>query len=391
MNLIELNSSNERLQLLKKIAQPFQERAYEHDLQGSFPKENIADLVNSGYHVLTVPEKYGGKEISLLEMVKAQEIIAEMDGSTALSIGWHVGIIKGIHDSKSWDEPLYERVLRDVVENGALINSASSEKATGSPTRGGKPETKAKLAGKHWVITGRKVFATMAPVLDYFIVTASITDSDKVASFLIHKDMEGVSIEETWDSIAMRATGSHDLVLNEVKVPKEMLIEYIIPGNKRAEGWLLHIPACYLGIAKAAFRYAVNFSLSYSPNSIERTKTISDLPNVRQKIGDMYLKIIQCEHFLYSVARKWDESGYEERQKMKPELSAAKSSITNAALEIVDLAMRLTGLYSLSQKNPLQRYYRDVRAGLHNPPMDDVTNMLLADVAIAKMRQEKNP
>jgi alkylation response protein AidB-like acyl-CoA dehydrogenase len=67
---------------------------------------------------------------------------------------------------------------------------------------------------------------------------------------------------------------------------------------------------------------------------------------------------------------------------MKPELGAVKLSVVNQAIKVIDLAMRITGARSLSQKNPLQRYYRDVRAGLHNPPMDDMTIMQLADQSV---------
>lgn len=67
---------------------------------------------------------------------------------------------------------------------------------------------------------------------------------------------------------------------------------------------------------------------------------------------------------------------------MGPELAAVKHSVTNSSLKVVDLAMRVVGAGSLSIKNPLQRYYRDVRAGLHNPPMDDMTIKLLAKNAI---------
>ncbi|MDA6141548.1 acyl-CoA dehydrogenase, partial [Escherichia coli] len=86
----------------------------------------------------------------------------------------------------------------------------------------------------------------------------------------IPRDTPGLSIEETWDMIAMRGTGSHDLVLEDVWIPKEYLAEYI-GGSKKpgANGWLLHIPACYIGIAIAARDYAVEFAKTYSPNSIE--------------------------------------------------------------------------------------------------------------------------
>ena len=59
----------------------------------------------------------------------------------------------------------------------------------------------------------------------------------------------------------------------------------------------------------------------------------------------------------------------------------------NKALEIVDLAMRIVGARSLSKQNPLQRYYRDVRAGLHNPPIDDMTITQLANTSIGKIGQ----
>ena len=69
---------------------------------------------------------------------------------------------------------------------------------------------------------------------------------------------------------------------------------------------------------------------------------------------------------------------------MTNELGAVKYTITNSAIDIVDKAMRIVGAKSLQRQNPLQRYYRDVRAGLHNPPMDDVTILKLAQTAIQK-------
>src|SRR5699024_4857951 len=106
---------------------------------------------------------------------------------------------------------------------------------------------------------------------------------------------------------------------------------------------------------------------------------IADFPSVRERIGKMQLFILEMSTLLYTVAQLWDERNETERQLMGVELSAVKLSVVNKALEVVDLAMRIVGARSLSAKNPLQRYYRDVRAGLHNPPMDDMTLMALAD------------
>lgn len=388
MNLLTTSSFEERNQILADTVEAFSNRADKHDLEGSFPFENFNDLRAINYHALTVPKKYGGLGISLYEMIRHQETIAMADGSTALSIGWHMGITKHLGENQVWQEEKYRAFAKEVIENGALLNNAATEPATGSPTRGGRPETVAKKTQEGWVINGRKSFTTMAPILDYFVVSASIDGTDQVGNFLVKRSREGVKVEETWDSIAMKATGSHDLVLENVHVAEDDLVEKITPGNKPAAGWLLHIPACYLGIAQAAKKQALEFATTYSPSSIKGT--IADLPTVKQRIGEMELRIMESKYFLYAVAKQWDEGSEEERQKMKPELGAVKLSVVNKALEVVDLAMRIVGARSLSQKNPLQRYYRDVRAGLHNPPMDDMTIMLLASSAIEQLKNASN-
>ncbi|MGG0716943.1 acyl-CoA dehydrogenase family protein [Robertmurraya massiliosenegalensis] len=362
------------------MSERFLTRAAKVDEEAAFPFENIEELKASGYTQLTVPKEFGGEEISLYELVRLQEQIAIGDGATALSIGWHMGILKNLAEKRIWSEEIYKRILED-VKKGALLNGAASEPQTGSPTRGGKPTTTATKSENGWILNGRKTFTTMSPVLDYFIVSASVKDSDVVGNFLVQRSLPGVDIEETWDSIAMRGTGSHDLVLKGVEVKSDDFVERFVPGKKSANGWMLHIPACYLGIAQAAQKYAITFAKSYSPNSI--SGTISDIPSVQQRIGEMELNILEAKHFLYSVAKQWDSSTEEERMRLNAELGAVKHSVTNKALHVVDLAMRVVGARSLSQQNPLQRYYRDVRAGLHNPPMDDMTIQMLAKKAIA--------
>lgn len=366
------------------LSKRFLSRAHQVDIEGSFPYENIQDLKDTGYTSLSVPKKYGGQEISLYELLRLQEKIAEGDGATALSIGWHMGIIKNLAEKEIWREPIFEK-LCEAVKKGSLINGAATEPSTGSPTRGGRPETTAVKNGDRWIINGRKTFTTMSPVLDFFIVSATIKDNNQVGNFLVPRSAEGVEIEETWDSIALRGTGSHDLLLHNVVVPDECYVERLGKEGKRANGWLLHIPACYLGIAKAAKNYAIEFALEYSPNSIEGS--IIDLPNVKQKVGEMELKLMQSEYFLHAVAKQWDYSDEQARGEMGPILGAVKLTVTNTAIAVVDLAMRIVGARSLSLKNPLQRYYRDVRAGLHNPPMDDMTMQMLANNAIQSYRK----
>ncbi|WCK55250.1 acyl-CoA/acyl-ACP dehydrogenase [Aneurinibacillus sp. Ricciae_BoGa-3] len=368
------------------LAERFKERAPIHDAEGSFPFENFEELKQSGYLKLTTPKEYGGEEISLYEMLLAQERIARGDGSTALAVGWHMGLMLNLRITRPWPEELFAKFCRDVVENGAMINSFASEPVTGSPTRGGKPATTAERTDSGWVITGRKTYSSLSPILDQFIVSASIAGEDKVAEFLIRKS-DRVHIEETWNTLGMRATGSHDIILDHAEVPANAFIREFIPGkskgDSRGNGWLLHIPACYLGIAVAARDFALNFVRSYRPNSLQ--KPIAELPHIQEKIGQMEAELKTARTLMYAVAARWDDNPGE-RGDLADELGLVKYTATNSAISIVDKAMRVVGGASLYRTYPLERMFRDVRAGLHNPPMDDA---VIRNLALSALNEKK--
>ncbi|WP_462422000.1 acyl-CoA dehydrogenase family protein [Salinicoccus sp. Marseille-QA3877] len=375
---------SERLNLIEETAKQFKETAQKHDENVTFPFENFEKLKAIGYPALSIPREYGGAGISLVELMKHQETIAKYDGATALSIGWHMGIIMDLGEKKTWDAEKYKKVATDVIENGALINNLATEPATGSPTRGGKPETTAVKDGDSWILNGRKTFATLSPILKYASVSATIEETGEVGDFIVDTDLEGASVDETWNSVAMRASGSHDFIMEDVRVREEDLVSFRTPGKKDPSGWLLHIPACYLGIAKAAQEAAVKFATTYSPNSIKGT--ISELPNVQEKLGRIEMAVMEADAFLYTAAKEWDDSTPGERNKMGAKLGAVKTSIVNKAVEIVDLSMRVVGAKSLNADNELQRHYRNVRAGLHNPPMDDMVIISLAKHSIERLK-----
>ncbi|OPH56864.1 acyl-CoA dehydrogenase [Paenibacillus ferrarius] len=370
-----------------RLAARFAERSAQHDTEGSFPFDNFADLREAGYLLLTVPRAYGGEEASLYEMVLAQERLARGDGSTALAVGWHVGLLHQLRYTNAWPASLYERFCQESVETGALVNHLASERATGSPSRGGRPETKAVAAEGGWLLSGRKTYSTLSPILTCFTVSAAIEGTEETGEFFVRVGT-GVRVEETWNTLGMRATGSHDVVLENVFVPDDQVVH--LSGAPRQErtpddgGWLLHIPACYIGIAYAARSFAIQFASQYRPNSL--TTPIAELPNIRRQIGEMDIALATARTVLYSVADRWDREP-ERRAALKPELGLAKHVATNHAISIVDTAMRIVGAASLSRSLPLERMYRDVRAGLHNPPMDDVVVNGFAQRALDEVKQ----
>lgn len=371
---IRSEAEQKRLDQVELLAERFATRASLHDQAGSFPFENFNDLRESGYLKLTVPRKYGGDEISLYEMVQVQERLAYGDGSTALAVGWHLGQILHLRMTGKWPEELFANLCHDIVHNGSMMNVFASEAGTGSPSRGGKPETTAVRTLGGWLITGRKTFSTLSPILDQFVVTAYVPEEDTVSEFLIRRS-DRTTIEETWNTLSMRGTGSHDVVLKDAFAPEQFRITG--SGMDDGSGWLLHIPACYMGIALAARDYALDFAKSYKPSSVQAS--IATLSTVQQSIGKMEAELRTARAMLYEAAERWDNAP-SIRSDMRAQLGLAKYTVTNNAITVVDLAMRIVGGSSLSKDLPLERYYRDVRAGLHNPPMDNtVLNQLAAE------------
>ncbi|ARD47324.1 acyl-CoA dehydrogenase [Sporosarcina sp. P37] len=348
------------------------------DRLSKFPKENIKKLVEMGYTALTLPKEFGGAGITVTDMVLFQETIARFDSATALAIGWHQGVVGELYESRKWTEEQLTQ-FSEAIQQGALVNRSVTEAQTGSPTRGGRPQTNAVRTADGWVITGEKTFTTMAPALTHILVSVWIEEKQKVGFFLLPRESEGLSIKETWHMISMRGTESQTLVLDQVKAAPDQLVEVNdAPRGDKQNGWILHIPSCYLGIAQAARDYAVQFASTYQPNSLN--EPIASLFSIQTQIGKMDLELIKARHLLYDIAGIYDNPA--RRVHLQNELGVAKSIVTNSAIEIVNLAMRIVGAKSLELSNPLQRYYRDVRAGLHNPPMDDMTITKLAQAAI---------
>lgn len=370
------------IELADTLAEIAAERADAHDRAGTFPHDTFAALHARGYLALTVPPEYGGGGASPLEVMLAQEHLARGSGSVALGATMHLGIIGGLAASRHWPPTLLERVFADVVERGALINSAASEPDLGSPSRGGMFHTTATRDGDGWRINGRKTWTTMSPGLTYAIVLLTIDENGNTSrgQFLVPMDTEGVVREENWDNLSMRSSGSNDVVFDNVFVPDDHRLPQPkgLPGMQGSD-WSLLGSAVYLGIAQAARDFAVEFAKSRVPSGLGTP--IAELQSVQHRIAQIEILLAQARSLLYMTAETWaDQSG--QRDAMAWQMAAAKYTVTNNAISVTDQALRVVGSVGLQRSLPLERYFRDVRAGLGNPPMDDVALTLIGKTAL---------
>ena len=241
------------------------------------------------------------------------------------------------------------------------------------------------------MLDGRKTFTTLAPVLRYFIVLARIDgpggEPPDLANFVIYRDDPGARVVETWDSLGMRATGSHDFVLDGCRLPAGRLLtrrRVDEPDPKSAAGtaWFaLGLAATVIGVAQAARAYAVGFARERTPNS---ARTISAYPGVRERVARIDLLLQRSRAEVADAVRAWEGRATAAAEGMGPleRVAVAKVDTVNSCIEAVELAMRVVGGVSLQKSRPIERYWRDVRAPLHNPPLEDRALEWLARAAL---------
>jgi len=367
-----LRSFADAITQVEALAARFAERAPRHDREGSFAFENADDLRAAGLPRLPVPTALGGDGFNLFQCVQVLRRIARADASTALGLAMHIHVIGTLAETRAWPEPTFARLCEEVVRDGALVNSAASEPEMGSPSRGGLPATTAVRTAGGFVLNGCKRWVTYAPALRYFLVTAQLDGG--IGVFAVANDAPGLALIDNWGhSLSLRASGSFDVQLQDVFVPAEWHVEQREVGQARRGGLPAGWPTCafaavYLGVGEGALLALADYARHRTPTALG--KPIAELPALQRSIGQMSVALRAARSVLEETAHRWSEQP-DARPLMEAELAAAKHLCTNAAISATDIALRAAGAGGLDADLPLERYFRDARAGLMHPPQDD--------------------
>ena len=383
MDYPKTRRQSEFVAVAESLAGPIAARAEAVDRAGAFPYDNFREMHEAGYLAVTIPRDLGGMGADVLEYALAHERIARACGSTALASNMHLSLIGRIAETGMWPAETVGRVTRDIVAHGALLNSANSEPDLGSPSRGGLPSTVAERTGAGWVINGRKRWTSLAPALTYLLVMATVVDGDppRRGNFLVPAGTPGVRVEETWDNLGMRGTASDDVVFTDVEVPLEALVPIDgsdVPGD--GLGWsAFGGAAVFLGIGQAARDEAVRYARERRPNGM--AGPIAELQTIQHRVARIELDLLQARALLYATAEWW-LARPEERNANMWRLAAAKYAVTNAVIRATDEALKVTGSAGLAATSPLQRYFRDARAAIGQPPLEDVALTTIGKAAL---------
>ncbi len=370
--------------LATSLAQQFASRADEADRDGVLPAEDVTALKESGYLGISVPREFGGYGLSLRDCVAAQLALAQGSTSTAIVAGMQVHIFGHQREVRTWNDVWYEEFCR-LAASGSLFNSIASEPAMGSPSRGGLPATTAVPAkdGDGWIVNGRKTWSTGGKHLTHMLVRVDLDGEGGVV--LVEQDMPGVSWVTTWsDSLSLRASDSHDVVFKDVRIPQNYVVERGGRSSQPNLWFPMIMSTIYLGAAIAARNRVIQFALERVPTALG--KPIATLPKIQRQIGEIDVSLQAARSLLYDVAGEWSGDDAD-RKKMSARIAAAKTMVTETANKVTDQALRIAGGSSITKALPLERYFRDVRAGSMQPPSGDTALEMVGRAAIAEFEE----
>ncbi len=192
----------------------------------------------------------------------------------------------------------------------------------------------------------------------------SAADPGQVSQFLVPAG-HGVRVEETWDALGMRATASHDLHV-DVTVPAGALLGGVeglaLVVAQLAPHWMVaSYAAVYVGVARAAVDAAVEHV---------NARKLGHLPAIRARIGRADAAVAAAHLAVLEAARRVDEApGDAETNRW---VWRAKLLAGTTAAEVAASMLEAAGTSAMRRGHPLERLYRDARAGSLQPATSDV-------------------
>ena len=333
---------------------------------------------------LVAPTAQGGGGATLATARRVIAAVARGEPATALILTMtylqHHSLTRS--DSR-WPPHLRERVARDAVARGALINALRVEPALGSPASGGLPATVARRDGNGWKIDGHKLYTTGIEGLTWLAVWARTDEAaPRTGVFLVPRHAPGVRVIASWDHLGLRASGSHEVVFENVAVGADHAVDLRAPADwapdagsqtdidahATQQAWMtVLLGSLYDAVAQAARDWLVDFLNQRAPGSLGAP--LSTLPRVQEHVGEIEA-LLRTNRVLLDDATASVDGGHAQPG---TDSGLIKYTVTNNAIRAVELALQLTGNHGLTRQNPLERHYRDVLCSrIHTPQNDAV-------------------
>ena len=366
-------------EMTRKMVRDFAEdkiqpRAIEIDTKAEFPEDLFKEMGELGLLGIPFPESVGGSGGDTISYALAVEEIGRVCGSTGLSYAAAVSLgaspiyVFGTEEQK-------EKFLKPLAEGKALGSFGLTEPNAGSDAGGTK--TTATLEGDEYVINGEKCFITNASYAQQIIVTAVTGKDDRgkniISALIVPTDTPGLKISDNYDKMGVRGSNTAEIVLEDVRVPKENLLGDPQGGFKQflhtLDGGRISIAALGAGIAQASLDRA----LDYAKERKQFGQPISSFQAIQFKLADMAMEVELARNMVMKAAWLKDQG-----KKFTKEAAYAKLFATETATRSANQAIQIHGGYGYMREYEVERFLRDAKLLEIGEGTSEIQRMVIA-------------
>lgn len=374
-----------RAERVEKILPILRQHAATADAAGDYYRPHKETLRDAGLLGLVVPEAFGGLGGTLRDLTGATFALGTACPSTALAYFFHCSSVsrgllalEAVEAGKFSleDAPVVQafgkKVLGKMGQEGKLLGNFASESAKSSKSAVFISSEATKTEGG-WLLNGTKSFGCNTGVADEYLVAAKLhgyETAEGLAMFFVKQDAPGVTERSQWDSLGMRATASQGIVMENVYVPEEDALT--IPGAfvtmmQMSRGSLLGnqlaIAAIYLGAAKQAYDFALDFTtkMTFKDTGLP----IATSPFHQELIGKMTVDLETGRLWLLrQLDLETSEPPLLPKQQVIQQWRLCKGVAAEAALNVAQGALKMCGTSNTGNSGVIARMLRDITMGL---------------------------
>jgi acyl-CoA dehydrogenase len=328
--------------------------AEHYDKTHDYPWPIIKKAQEMGLTTMSIPEKYGGLGLTLLEECLVTEELAW--GCSGMSTAMGVNGLAVLPILIAGTEAQKQEYCGRLAE-GQMSAYCLTEPEAGSDVAGIK--TKARKEGDHYVLDGSKTFITGATVANFYTVFAYTDPNVRykgMSRFIVERDWEGVSVGKPFDKLGQHASDTAEVIFDGVKVPETHRLGAegtgFITAMKVFDRSRPATAAGALGVARRALEEAIK----YAKERESMGKPIWHYQAIGHKIADMAMELEAARLLVHKSAWAVDNG-----QADTMISSFGKAYAADAAMKITTDAVQVFGGYGYMCEYPVEKLMRDAK------------------------------
>ncbi len=347
---------------------------------------------------VAVPEEYGGLGMGFVTTMLVCDYISGATGSIATAFGAHTGI--GTMPITLYGTEAQKKKFVPKLATGEWFGAyCLTEPGAGSDANSGKTKAVLSEDGKHYLISGQKMWISNAGFCDIFIVFARIEDDKYITGFIVENDPEnGISLGEEEEKLGIHSSSTRQVFFNETKVPVENMLA------ERGQGFKIAMNALNVGRIKLAAacldaqRRVISNSVKYANERIQFNTPIAKFGAIKSKLAEMSASAYAGESASYRAAkniedriaiRKAEGNSHQEAELKGVEEYAIECSILKVAVSediqnCSDEGIQIFGGMGFSADTPMEAAWRDARISRIYEGTNEINRMLAVGMLVKK-------